>query len=156
MTLTVDEDMKEGQGIVLDRCVGCFRVICSEGIPNSMMAMNYTAEGGGTALNALTGYADATATRKGSINFSSVADRTKAQAVNIYTFLPAEQANMDFTMSAVDGNDVVIRSRTFSNVPMKINTLTSYSGDFFAEPLSSQEFSLSLSNAEWEKKEYTY
>ena len=40
---------------------------------------------------------------------------------------------MDITASAVDENGEAFIERTFAKVPMKINTLTTYQGNFFAD-----------------------
>ncbi len=153
LTFTIDDTTTSNEQITLSRCVGCFTVRCSKGIPKEMKAMNYTAQGGGTALNALTGYAATTSVRTGSVDFSNVASRLEEQVMNIYSFLPSEQASMQFTLSAVKGDGSAIRTRTFADVPMKINTRVTYSGDFFAD---NSKFQLGLANNEWNVVDYTY
>lgn len=156
LPIQVGADTQAMQPVTLSRCVGCFQVNCSNGIPESMVAMNYVAEGGSTALNAMTGLADGTSTRTGTVDFSSVKDRTKTQRVNLYAFLPATQSAMQFTLSAVTADATVLRERTFPDVPMKIKGLVSYTGDFFAAPASTTGFSLSLDDTEWDNLDYSY
>lgn len=154
--LNVDEETEAIQSITLDRCVGCFTLRCSNGIPATMKAMNYTATGGGTVLNALTGYAATTSTRSASVDFSSTKNPSNPQTMNIYTFLPAEKANMQFVMTAVDAGNTVLRERTFADVPMQLNKRILYEGDFFAADAINANFSITLADADWVEEKYNY
>lgn len=157
-TLTVDVDASStgAQPVTLSRCVGCFTITCQNGISPDMDAMTFQAQGGGTALNALTGYAAQVATRSGSFSTQNVKNRSDKHKFNIYAFLPAEQAPMDFTLSATSSKGGTLRTRTFPSVPMSINKRIIYEGDFFAQPSGSSAFTLQLENADWDEVMQTY
>lgn len=163
-SLTVDATTSSVQPLTLHRCVSCFTVICSEGIPAEMTAMEFVGEGGGAVLDATLSYCSSDDSRKGSIDCSKVGNRGEAKTFNIYTFLPDETSQMTFTLKAVDAKGNVLRTRTFVDVPMRINLRTVYEGNFFAgqdsgddekNPIVSEkevsaQFSITLSDPDWE------
>lgn len=153
LSITVDDAATIDKQIELSRCVGCYTLRCSNGITDDAAAMNYTVTGGGIGFNAMTGYASTTITRKGSIDFSSVTNRQSPITLNIYSFLPSEECDMTFVMDAEKQDGSIIRSRTFKDVPMKINQRVYYTGDFFAD---NTKFSLTLANADWDIVEKTF
>lgn len=156
--ITIDETSSGSRDILLRRCVGCFRLVCNDGMPDEMTAMNYRAEGGGTALNALTGLAANTAVRTGSLIIGSNEARDCAVGFSILAFLPSESCSMQFTMTAVGANGTVIRERQFNDVEMRLNYRNEYSGDFFtAVPADwNGKFNLTLAESEWTDVKNTY
>ena len=46
-------------------------------------------------------------------------------------FLPADEAKINITVSAKDADNKTIFAKTFEDVPMKINRITRYTGEFF-------------------------
>lgn len=153
LTTTISDGANLNEQISLTRCVGCFSIRCSNGVPDDMMAMSYTTTGGGTALNPFTGFAASTTTRTGKIDFSNTTNRKNTQTANIYCFLPDNTATMTFNLSADREDGTPIRTRTFSDVPMKMNQRIYYTGDFFADDAA---FTLTLTNADWDIVEETF
>lgn len=155
--VTVDASTSGTTQIVMKRCVGCFRLVCNDGLPSNMTAMNYTSEGGGTALNALTGLAASTTTRTGSFSIAPGEDRSKG-IYSVYAFLPSETCTMQFTMTAVSANGSTIRERVFSDVEMRLNYRNEFSGDFFTAEASdwNGKFNLTLAESEWTDVKNTY
>ena len=84
-------------------------------------------------LNAKTGFAKASTGRENTIVISESYHGKTGESVIFYLFLPANEESMDITASAVDKNGEAFIERTFAKVPMKINTLTIYQGNFFAD-----------------------
>ena len=153
--LTVSNNSPEAQSIVLSRGVGAF-VLRHEGyIPNTLNTIKVTANGGGNRFNALTGFATEVSERWTDFTLT---DRvgTTSFGLPLYTFLPAETATMTFTAVAKDANNEVLQERVFSNVPMKINQRTTYTGQFFGSGTNVQGFSLSLETDEWDEVNQTY
>ncbi|MGN0234375.1 MAG: hypothetical protein ACI4B5_08150, partial [Bacteroidaceae bacterium] len=68
----------------------------------------------------------------------------------IYLFLTSTQEDMDITASAIDSEGNTFIERSFSDVPMKVNTLTIYKGMFFAD--TPYDFSIQVED-EWGAKE---
>ena len=54
---------------------------------------------------------------------------------------------MNITVNALKSDGSVIKSRTFADVPMKVNRLTCYTGNFFAEDEAATQFRLSVDDA---------
>lgn len=92
------------------------------------MIFNYT--GGSGVLNAVTGYG-------GNVN-SKQEKNVRIQGcsvplpLRIYTFLREDEGSLDVKAEALDSNKNVVMSRTFTDIPMKRNTVTVYEGSFFS------------------------
>ena len=84
-------------------------------------------------LNAKTGFAKASTGRENTIDIPESYHGKTGESVIFYLFLPANQEIMDITASAVDENGEAFIERTFTDVPMKINTRTTYQGNFFVD-----------------------
>lgn len=160
LTLNVDDNTQNTQTIVLERPVACFHLdFTNASTPSSLNRIDYTVEGCGTALNAMTGLASNTNVRNGSIDLSSVKD-IKNFNLSIYTFLPQTELKATFTLTAADATGQVLKTRTFKDVPMKINQKTCYTGDFFADdndPTNDDGIKFTLQyDDNWEEINYTY
>lgn len=152
LTLTLSPDSPTTHSVTLSRAVACFTLTCDGELPSTLATMRFTAQGGGGTLDALTGYTSTVQERTYTYqNLSSYAGKTSMN-VNLYTFLPSDEATMSFTVTAYDTEGNSLRSRTFTDVPMKINQRTRYTGDFFA----SEGFSLLLDNDVWDEQSFTF
>ncbi len=156
MTMDISSTTSESQTVTLSRAVACFSLICDGDIPSNLAKMEFTIKGGSGTLNALTGYADRSKDRTYKYSNLSAYAGASHMEINSYTFLTAESTSMDYTVKATDSNEEEIKCRTFSNVPMKINQRSRYTGSFFSEESSSQGFSLEIENDVWEDVEFTY
>lgn len=151
LTLTINADTQSTQSIVLERPVACFTLRCeTEKIPVNLSQIIYTVEGVGTSLDCLTGLAPKSESRQGKIDFSIDINK-KNTDINIYSFLPTNECTATFIIKALDNNDNIMKTRTFTNVPLKINQRTYYTGDFFADDEDSADnacmgFTVSLEN----------
>ena len=155
MQLTVSPSSNATEEIVLKRGVAAFTLKHSGYIPNTLTSMTIKATGGGYQFNALTGYATETVENTLSHNMKSIVGGTSFTLYS-FTFLPAETATMTFTAVAKDANNEVLQERVFSNVPMKINQRTTYTGQFFGSGTNVQGFSLSLETDQWDEVNQTY
>lgn len=153
--LTVSAASTDAQSIVLTRGVAAFTLRHEGYIPNTLKTMKVVANGGGNHFNALTGFATEVAERWSEFNMTSVVGGTTF-GLTFYTFLPAETATMSFTAVATDTDGKELQKRTFSNVPMKINQRTTYSGQFFGSGTNVQGFNLSLDTDQWDEVNQTY
>ena len=155
ISLTVSSSESAAQSIALKRAVAAFTVRSNGDIPIELNKIKISASGGGHRFNALTGTATSIEDREYTYNVASYAGKD-AIGISFFTFLGADEATMDFTVTALDESNAVIRSRDFTNVPMKINQRSIYTGSFFSADASTQGFSLTLDDDEWTETNYTY
>ena len=130
---TVDPNTAATTSVVLKRVVSGFKLTMADAISSRTSGIKITSTGGGMVLNAKTGFAKASTGRENTIVIPESYHGQKDKNVIFYLFLPANQEIMDITASAVDKNGEAFIERTFADVPMKINTLTIYQGNFFAD-----------------------
>ena len=130
---TVDPNTAATTSVVLKRVVSGFKLTMADAISSRTSGIKITSTGGGMVLNAKTGFAKASTGRENTIVIPESYHGQKDKNVIFYLFLPANQEIMDITASAVDENGEAFIERTFTKVPMKINTLTIYQGNFFAD-----------------------
>ena len=145
--LTVDGKTAQTQNVVLKRAVAAFRVVVNDALPQELATFQFVNRGGGTALNAQTGFCTEQKERTYNISVPSSKIGKPGVDVNCYAFLPAEEAAMNITVNALKSDGSVIKSRTFADVPMKVNRLTCYTGNFFAEDEAAAQFRLSVDDA---------
>ncbi len=147
--LTVDANTSVSQTIMLSRVVAAFDVTFVDSAPETLRGMYIVADGGSYILNSTTGYADEVATRVYNATISG-----SSTGITIYTFLTDEEATMEFTFTAYDLNQEVLASHHFTNVPMKINQMTRYTGNFFTPETSEGGFTVELAHDfDWENVE---
>ena len=128
---TVDANTAATTSVVLKRVVSGFELTMADAISTSGIKIKST--GGGMVLNAKTGFAKASTGRENTIDIPESYHGLTGKSVIFYLFLPDTEEVMDIQASAVDKNGEAFIERTFTDVPMKINTLTIYQGNFFAD-----------------------
>lgn len=151
LNISVNKDTNTQQEIVLSRVVGMFRMN-SKGTetPGNFHHFRLQMQGAGYQLNALTGLAGSELTRDYVLTSQETPEGDASISQSCYAFLPQEECEVDITLIAEDKDNNEIRKRTFSKVPMKVNRLTRYVGDFFNEA-SDNAFSVKTDDAEWEE-----
>ena len=147
MELTVDGKTAQNQNVVLKRAVAAFRLVVKEALPQGLATFRFVNRGGGTALNAQTGFCTEQKERTYDISVPTSSIGKSNVEISCYAFLPAEEAAMNITVNALKSDGSVIKSRTFADVPMKVNRLTCYTGNFFAEDEAAAQFRLSVDDA---------
>ncbi|MDD7099483.1 MAG: hypothetical protein PUI13_06540, partial [Paraprevotella sp.] len=130
---TVDPNTAATTNVVLKRVVSGFKLTMADAISSRTSGIKFISTGGGMVLNAKTGLAKASTGRENTIVIPESYHGKTGESVIFYLFLPANEESMDITASAVDENGEAFIERTFADVPMKINTLTIYQGNFFAD-----------------------
>ncbi len=153
LDLTVDATTEISQTILLSRVVAAFRIHWEDATPATISGMYIVMEGGSYKLNSLTGYADKVETRTYDVDFAE-----SDHYLTLYSFLTEESATMDITMTAYDGDGAEIVTHRFTDVPMKINQFTQYTGNFFTLEESTGGFTVELAHDfDWENEvDYTY
>ena len=130
---TVDPNTAATKSVLLKRVVSGFKLTMADAISSRTSGIKIVSTGGGMVLNAKTGLAKASTGRENTIVIPEDFHGQTDKNVIFYLFLPANEEIMDITASAVDENGEAFIKRTFADVPMKINTLTTYQGNFFAD-----------------------
>lgn len=155
INLTVSQSTSGSQNISLARAVSAFTIKSEGYIPTNIDSITIVAKGGGYIFDTEKGLAAAVSRRTIVNNVSEYAG-TESIGITLYTFLPSEEANMDFTVKASDGNGEEIVSKEFTNVPMKINQRTIYTGSLFGDGTNTNGFNLTLENDQWDEVNQTY
>lgn len=152
--ITIDKPETETSPVVLKRAVACFKLLSSGKNPSNLDSVSFTCHGGSHHFNALTGMGSKVESRTYTYY---VADKASAETLdlNLMNFLTSEEATMNFTVTAKDNEGNIIRTRDFKEVPMKINQITRYTGQFF-DPKGSSGYTLSLDGKAWENDLHTY
>ena len=130
---TVDANTAATTSVLLKRVVSGFELTMADAISSRTAGIKIKSTGGGMVLNAKTGLAKASTGRENTIVIPESYHGLTGKSVIFYLFLPSNEEIMDITASAVDENGEAFIERTFAKVPMKINTLTIYQGNFFAD-----------------------
>ena len=130
---TVDANTAATKSVLLKRVVSGFKLTMADAISSRTSGIKFISTGGGMVLNAKTGLAKASTGRENTIVIPESFHGLTGESVIFYLFLPSNEEIMDITASAVDENGEAFIERTFTDVPMKINTLTIYQGNFFAD-----------------------
>ena len=155
LPLTVSPSSTGSQEITLSRAVSAFSIKTQGYIPNNLKNITIVANGGGYRFNAQTGLATSISQRTSTFDVSSYAG-TESVGITIYAFLPSNETAMSFNITATDTNDDILAEKVFSNVPMRINQRTIYTGSLFGDGTETQGFNLTLENDVWNDINYTY
>ena len=156
--LTVGDDTPASQDIVLERAVGAFRLKMADAMPEGVTAVKFVSDRGGDVLNAQTGACAQNTGRSYTMNITNTAKYwgQTGDTFTLYFFLPTEATTMTITTCALDSKGAVVATRTFDEVPMAINQLTTYNGNFFTEPTTDVMSRLTL-HYDWAvQKEISY
>ena len=130
---TVDANTAATKSVLLKRVVSGFELTMADAISSRTAGIKIKSTGGGMVLNAKTGLAKASTGRENTIVIPESYHGLTGKSVIFYLFLPSNEEIMDITASAVDENGEAFIERTFTDVPMKINTRTTYQGNFFVD-----------------------
>lgn len=148
-------DEPEQHDLVMSRVTALFRmVLTDEEIPSDFTAMKIDYTGGSANFNPSTGQGCTKSTQ------SETRTANQNDIYDAYTFpYMATESLLNITVSALDASGTIIRQRTFTNVPVTRNKITTYTGHFF-EPgdgdITQSGFGFSV-NGDWEGEDnYTF
>lgn len=156
--LVVDSSTPSQQNIVLKRVVSGFRLIIEDELPSGVVSIRFAANAGSSVLNALTGFSSSSNGRTSSVSIPADYVGYKGTTLIVYLFLPSESCPVDYTVEALNAKGEVVKSRLFQDVPMKVNVISCYSGNFFSEsaPTSDMSFPIKIEK-DWDaENKYTY
>lgn len=116
--------------LALKRAVAMFRLMVNDAKPAGVQRLRIYYTGGSGALNAMTGYGYV---KSQQYTMYEWPDGTGTPTCfDAYTFLHDETGNLNLTVTAYGADNAVVCERQFKDVSMRRNTITQYSGDFFA------------------------
>lgn len=128
--LTLNEDSEPSKDITLKHVVAAIHLTAADATPTQLQKMRFISTGGGTVLNAMTGFVKENTGRTFEL---SVPNNVAEEGLwfMAYFFLPEEQITTNYTVQAFGKNDVLINEKHFNDVPLRINYLTEWKGKLF-------------------------
>lgn len=121
---------RKAHDVLLNRNVSCLRFTVSDPAPADAEWMHFHYMGGSGVLNAVTGMGGTVNSKQE--KWVNLKDYPTPLTFNLYTFLQQETANLQVTVKALAADkESVLLERTFTDVPMKHQMVTEYSGSFF-------------------------
>lgn len=152
--LTVSGD--NSYDITLARAVAMFRFIVTDATPETVTQMQFYYTGGSSTFDAVTGY--------GCVNSRQTEVRdvdddayTGQSQYEVYTLPHALDDTLKVVVTALDSSGATILERTFTDVPVTVNKITQYTGEFFTSVTDAVSNNISLSiYDEWSVEEYSY
>ena len=155
--VTIDKPQTDAQNIALQRPIAAFTIRSQGGQnPAELASVSVSCSGGSHHFDALTGKGATVEERSYTYDMSKYAGKDTVTTVTAYTFLTAEESTMNFTVTALNKEQGIIRTREFTDVPMKVNQRTRYSGFFFAADQGSAGFTLSLEDSDWTLQDFNF
>lgn len=145
-SITVGEN--SSFSISLKRAVAMFRLITNDNTPNEVTQMRFYYTGGSSTFNAKTGFGCVNS-RQTEIRSVPSGAHSSAARYEVYTFPHENEGKLKMTVTALDADGSEICGNEFYDVPVTVNKITQYSGDFFGgENRSASELRLNA-EGEW-------
>ena len=127
----------------MTRIVANFKLETTDAIPDDAKKMRFTISDVYNRWNVSTG-ATNKLDRTSEINIGKKNNDGTAQFA-VYAITTNAETTHTVTVSALDANDAVLQTRTFSGVTLRNGYKTSYKGQFFTD----QDFTSSFVVADW-------
>ena len=153
----IDVDDNETYDITLKRAVAMVRLVVKDNTPKNIHSMKFYYTGGSSTLNPQTGY--------GCVNSKQTEIRTVPEsaytgesAYDIYTFPHESQKKLNIEISALESATATnaTYARTISDVSVKRNCITRYTGYFYGEdPSTGRGIELTTTD-EWQYEDHEY
>ena len=138
----IEVDDQKTYDVELRRVVAMFKLVVADEIPSDVKKMKFYYTGGSSTLNGLTGYGCVNSKQTEIRNVGSTA---KGQEFCAYTFLHGEEGTLKMTVTAQDAADGTVKEMLFTDVPMRRNTISQFTGSLFTGGSSGQTtFALTL------------
>jgi hypothetical protein len=115
--------------LILVRVSSLLRFIIEDEIPENVVRVRFFYSGGSCVLNAVTGYGHSSDTEQEKLY--NIEGLSAPLTLSLYTFLLQDEGKLNIKVQAEDKNNNVVLERNFSDVPVKRNMITEYSGAFF-------------------------
>lgn len=121
------------RSVTLDRCVTRLRITITDALPAGIASINVTPSDWYYGIDYTTGEpVTATTLQTITTNVPSGYEGQTNVAANIFGFSPSEEWTTDVAINAKSTDNTVLGSVTITNVPLKRNRTTEYSGPLFS------------------------
>lgn len=148
---------KQTYNMELERVVAMFRMKLSHPLPSNVARMKFYYTGGSSTFSPLSGF--------GCVNSRQTVlmDVEPGQNIfEIYTLPHTIDDVLKIVVTAFDASDAILKEQTLENVPVTVNEITQYTGDFFngtpsgGGSANSGDFSMTA-DGEWAaQKDYSF
>lgn len=145
VSLDVNASTSANQTVSMDRLVAYLQMVIEDAIPTGVSSFDCKLTGGSWTLNlrSMCGSIAGVVDRKVALPNNIIG--TTGVTVGLAVFVPEETTKAtSYQFSALDKDDAVVATRTFSNVPIEANHYTTFSGRFFS---GVSGFSLSVNDS---------
>ena len=141
--IIVNENYSDTRTLSLKRCVAKFKLtLKDEYIPEGIGSFCISFSKSGNTLNSETRHCNHICEHQRTLH---VNEKLKSPVtITSYCFLPQDSTGVDITVNVLDQEGMIMESKTFTGVPMKINYSTNYSGKFF--PYNSESGNVTFEN----------
>lgn len=130
-SIEIDEKTSPTISIALDRAIAKFELQATDAIPLGVKTIEFKYSGGGNRLSGITGKTTSSIEQTKVIEVPSSYINTSNNKFVLYTFLPEDESNLTIVATAKNEANDIVFSKKFSDVPLKINRITRYKGEFF-------------------------
>lgn len=142
--------------ISLARVVAMFRLIVTDATPSDVAQMQFYYTGGSSTLDATTGFGCVNSRQTEVRDVDDTAYTGQSQ-YEVYTLPHATDDSLKIVVSALDSLGTTLYERTFTDVPVTVNKITQYTGEFFGASTEQGASTLTLTiSDEWSLEEYEY
>ena len=147
--LTVDKNTAPDQKISLRRVVSAFRVTAEDAVPAELRKMRFASTAGGTVLDATTGFTPQSTGYDYDISVPNTYTGVENLDFTVYLFLTGQEMKTDYTVQALGTSDKVLYEKHFADVPLRINTLSTWKGEMFKDTPVDEPQTMGF-NIEWD------
>lgn len=132
--------------VQLARVVAMFRLQIDQEIPAEVTQLKFYYTGGSSTLDATTG--------RGCVNsrqteVRDVTSHASGQTFEVYTFPHDTEGMLDMTITALDAAGNTCQEKELPMVPVTVNKITTYFGNFFLDGSSSASAFILYGDDEW-------
>lgn len=136
--IVVNDNQSSSHPLTLKRCVSKFSVVFKDkNAPCDINHFTIAFSGAGNTINSKTLHC--THTQDFSRTLLVETDPSKITSISTYCVLPKDSAGININVAAFDSNGNTVSQKYFENVPMKINYVTKYSGNFYTTYSGTEE-----------------
>ena len=114
---------------VMHRIVGMFKLTFTDALPDNLAKVRFSITGSGLAYN-VNGATTSPGEKISVINNPS-SSNDGSTTFKVYCLADDDISTIDVTVTAMDGDDEVIETKTFEDVPLQAGYTTAYRGTFF-------------------------
>lgn len=153
---TLDATESGTVNLSLKRAVAMVRFIVTDAVPAEVEQMKFSYTGGSSTFNAVTGFGCKNSRQGELFDVTNTAHNGQSQ-YDLYTFPHADEGDLKLTVTALMGNGDEYKEGVFENIPVKINQITKFTGEFFKDTQKPGEAMFSMVTAdEWMETEVSY